>query len=222
MYLGLKEAKDVWGLQASLNDRILVDRQLESGLGFDDIRDNPILAKKWILNFSRAAIHEYIELDEAILEKDTQNILVEMVDILHFIVSIAQTVYARDEYETDWMARLFGVQPTLDNTCRKKLPPQRYPLLFGEVLEGIRTLCVVEEELHFKWWSRKTVDDTKVMHAIERVFRHYWSLADMLGIEHMSIYKAYIAKNAINHKRQDNNYNEDTKTETDNRCIVQD
>ena len=78
----------IFEMQEKLNRRI--------GINLDDLGDDEKI--KWILNYSRALQQEVSELIDSVPWKwwakyqkfDKQNARVEVVDIMHFLVSIAQ------------------------------------------------------------------------------------------------------------------------------------
>lgn len=78
----------IFEMQEKLNRRI--------GINLDDLGDDEKI--KWILNYSRALQQEVSELIDSVPWKwwakyqkfDKQNAKVEVVDIMHFLVSIAQ------------------------------------------------------------------------------------------------------------------------------------
>jgi dimeric dUTPase (all-alpha-NTP-PPase superfamily) len=80
----------IFEMQEKLNRRI--------GINLDDLCDDEKI--KWILNYSRALQQEVSELIDSVPWKwwakyqkfDRQNARVEVVDIVHFLVSIAQVL----------------------------------------------------------------------------------------------------------------------------------
>ena len=80
----------IFEMQEKLNCRI--------GINLDDLGDDERI--KWILNYSRALQQEVSELIDSVPWKwwakyqkfDKQNARVEVVDIMHFLVSIAQVL----------------------------------------------------------------------------------------------------------------------------------
>lgn len=84
--------QEIFELQKSLNARIGVDT--------DRIRDLPEEQVKWLLNYCRAIQQETAELTDSVPWKwwakyqklDLENAKVEVVDLLHFLVSAAQVL----------------------------------------------------------------------------------------------------------------------------------
>ncbi len=90
---------EIFTMQADLNRRIGVELE-----GLDDEAKT-----KWVLNYSRAMQQELAELIDSVpwkwwakyQELDEQNARVEVVDLFHFLVSLAQALgmTAEDVYE---------------------------------------------------------------------------------------------------------------------------
>jgi dimeric dUTPase (all-alpha-NTP-PPase superfamily) len=87
--------KEIFDMQKKLNQRIGVDT--------DSMNDEDRI--KWALNYSRALGQELAELIDSVPWKwwakyqkfDKQNARVEVVDMFHFLISIAQTIGMTDE-----------------------------------------------------------------------------------------------------------------------------
>ena len=86
------QLKQIFDLQKSLNARIGVDT--------DKIQGNPEAQVTWLLNYARAIQQEAAELTDSVPWKwwakyqkfDAQNAKVEVIDLMHFIVSSAQVL----------------------------------------------------------------------------------------------------------------------------------
>ena len=84
------QLRELWRMQDALNKRI--------GVQMDGMSDED--KAKWILNYSRAMTQEMAELVDSVPWKwwakyqkfDEQNAKVEVVDLFHFLVSLAQTL----------------------------------------------------------------------------------------------------------------------------------
>ncbi len=96
----------IFEMQTELNDYVFAKNKLKDKEGQDltmqaiisAVADNQLmvndLPNEWLINYARAMKEELIELDEELLWKwwskdeiDMQNIRVELIDILHFLVS---------------------------------------------------------------------------------------------------------------------------------------
>jgi len=84
--------EEIFTLQKELNKRIGVDSDCISGDDKESV--------KWILNYSRALSQELAELIDSVPWKwwakyqvfDRQNAQIELIDMLHFVVSLAQVM----------------------------------------------------------------------------------------------------------------------------------
>lgn len=98
--------KNIFSMQAELNDYIFNKKGIKDNDGndltmesiFKSVVDESLmvndLPNKWLANYSKAMREEIVELDEELLWKwwskdeiDLQNIRVELIDVLHFLVS---------------------------------------------------------------------------------------------------------------------------------------
>ena len=98
--------KRIFRMQAELNDYVFKKNGLKDTSGklltmdtiYSDVSEGGLkvndLPNAWLSNYSRAMREEILELDEELLWKwwskddiDIQNIRVELIDILHFLVS---------------------------------------------------------------------------------------------------------------------------------------
>lgn len=94
------QLRELFRMQQSLNERI--------GVHTDTMSDEE--KTKWILNYSRAMTQEIAELTDSVPWKwwakyqkfDEQNARVEVVDLFHFLISLAQVLgmSADDVFET--------------------------------------------------------------------------------------------------------------------------
>ena len=98
--------EDIFKMQLELNDYVFKKNNLKNNLG-DNLSMQAIMSavdnkeimvndlpNKWLVNYSKAMKEELYELDDELLWKwwskdeiDMQNIRVELIDILHFLVS---------------------------------------------------------------------------------------------------------------------------------------
>jgi dimeric dUTPase (all-alpha-NTP-PPase superfamily) len=84
------QLRELWQMQKALNERIGVNME---GMGTEE-------KTRWILNYTRAMTQEIAELNDSVPWKwwakyqkfDEQNARVEVVDLFHFLISIAQVL----------------------------------------------------------------------------------------------------------------------------------
>jgi len=192
---------EIYSKQEALNGRILAS----IGVSYDEVMCNaqgecPNLAPTWVENYRRAISSEMVEFLAS--DKHTKNAKIELVDVLHFLVSLSQIV---------------GVPPFTAIDCVDD----------PNVLKGIdlsRAILVTLDHLQnacaWKWWADGgsfKLDEAQV--AVEDL----WSIFGiMMGVVEMGwnqVHDVYMKKNAVNHKRQDDGYDLRTKTEADNESI---
>jgi dimeric dUTPase (all-alpha-NTP-PPase superfamily) len=87
--------------------------------------------------------------------------------------------------------------------------------------------CEAVDSLNWKWWKKDDDDWDNV--KIELVdMLHFWvSMCTVSGLEAQEVYDLYFKKNKLNHKRQDEGYNEGTYDKykdgvEDNRLLMKD
>jgi dimeric dUTPase (all-alpha-NTP-PPase superfamily) len=84
------QLRELFRMQRALNERI--------GVKLDDLSDEE--KTKWVLNYTRAMTQEMAELTDSVPWKwwakyqkmDEQNARVEVVDLFHFLISLAQVL----------------------------------------------------------------------------------------------------------------------------------
>ena len=84
------QLRELFRMQRSLNERI--------GVKLDDLSDEE--KTQWVLNYARAMSQELAELTDSVpwkwwakyQELDEQNARVEVVDLFHFLISLAQVL----------------------------------------------------------------------------------------------------------------------------------
>lgn len=84
------QLRELWRMQTALNERI--------GVKTDSMSDDE--KTKWVLNYCRAMSQEIAELTDSVPWKwwakyqklDLQNARVEVVDLFHFLISLAQVL----------------------------------------------------------------------------------------------------------------------------------
>ena len=104
--MGLAMLEDIFKMQLELNNYVFKKNNLKDKSGNDLNMQSIIIAaekeemmvndlpNEWLVNYSKAIKEELLELDDELLWKwwskdkiDMQNIRVELIDILHFLVS---------------------------------------------------------------------------------------------------------------------------------------
>jgi len=192
--------REIFSLQWELNIRTLAN----SGKDFEATMNDPEQKPAWIENYRKALSAELAELIREVADHGigTQNGKVEIVDILHFLVSLSQIVGVGPEDLPSFGASENG---TSFETC------------------AIRTFLATDElqnSLKWKWWAKGGgFKPERAKNAILDLWNALACTCSVFNLGFQELKKIYIAKNRINFERQRQNYNEDTKTEADNLSI---
>lgn len=192
-----EQVKNLYDMQRNLNKKIFDKAQIIGNIEHD---------QGWLIKFANEALYESIELSNAIFEGDYQNETVELVDILHFVLSmglvlkfdefnatflIEEDIYRKDEITID--ARLHDLQ---------------------------NSIAAISDCTQRKWWGKKEVDwESAEIEYITLLYNFSYLVFDM-GLTLEQIYDVYCQKNQVNHERQNKGYDLDNKTEDDNRGII--
>lgn len=174
------------------------------GKSFEKTMDDPEEKLVWIENYRKALSAELAELIREVEDFGigTNNGKIEIVDMLHFLVSLSQIVGVGPEDAPDFAAPANGTS-------------------FESA--AIRAFLAVDElqnSLKWKWWAKG--GGFKPERARSAILAFWDALAGICGIFALGfpeLKQIYIAKNQVNFERQRRNYNEDTKTEADNLSI---
>jgi len=193
--------QEIFRLQWELNIQTLAN----AGKDFESTIHHPEQSLVWIENYRKALSAELAELIREVRDFGigTQNGKVEVVDMLHFLVSLSQIV---------------GVVP-------EDLPPFEGPTRNEASFEtcAIRVFLGIDElqnSLKWKWWAKGGgFKPDKARSAILSIWDALALICTLFGLGFAELKRIYIAKNRINFDRQCSNYNEDTKTEADNLSI---
>jgi dimeric dUTPase (all-alpha-NTP-PPase superfamily) len=192
---------EIYNKQEVLNGRILASL----GISYDEVMCNaqgecPNLAPTWVENYRKAISSEMVEFLAS--DKYTKNAKIELVDVLHFLVSLSQIV---------------GVPPYMALNCIND------PDIFKGV-ELSRAVLVTLDNLQnaceWKWWATGgsfALDEAQM--AVEDLWSIFGIMMGVVGMSWHHVYDIYMKKNAVNHKRQDEGYDLRTKTEADNESI---
>jgi dimeric dUTPase (all-alpha-NTP-PPase superfamily) len=198
----LEMMRDIFGKQWELNEFTLTKK----GWNYRSIVEKQDLY--WIENYRKALEAELGELIDEHWDQGediaTQNGKVEIVDIVHFLVSLSHLTGVGS---TDAVDNFNG--PWGDDTD--------FDCLIKHMSSGLFTLLRVTP---YKWWSAgQHFDVYSANKAVEYMWRVLGQLAILAGMDMEDIYRIYIQKNEVNFKRQINGYDATKKTEDDNLAI---
>lgn len=193
--------KEIFDLQWKLNVATLGN----IGLDFERTIRDPGQKPVWIENYRKALSSE---LAETIREVDefgigTQNGKIEIVDMLHFLVSLSHIVdIAPAEVR-------FGGEPKTGESF---------------LACAVRTFLALDDlqsSVKWKWWAKGGgFKAEKAAAAVRELWECFDAMCGVFGLDFETVKRIYIEKNRVNFIRQERNYSEDTKTEADNRSIT--
>ena len=189
----------IFSLQWELNIRTLAN----AGWDFEATVNDPDQRLVWIENYRKALSAELAELIREVRDHGlgTKNGKVEIVDILHFLVSLSQIV---------------GVKPE-----EISLSPSKNGASFETcVIQAFLGIDELQNSLKWKWWAKGGgFKPQQARSSVIDLWRSFSCLCGVFNLDFCELKKIYVAKNKVNFERQRLNYNEDSKTETDNLSI---
>jgi dimeric dUTPase (all-alpha-NTP-PPase superfamily) len=193
--------QEIFDLQRRLNVYTLKN----IGLDFEEILSDSEQKPVWIENYRKALSAELAELVREVEENgfETHNGKVEIVDMLHFLVSLSHLV---------------DVQPSEVAFAHSSANGATFA---DCVVKCFLALDELQNSVKWKWWAKGGgFKEDKARGAV----LHLWScFGDACGLFQMGfdqLKSFYVAKNKVNFQRQDQHYNEDTKTEADNQGLA--
>ena len=76
-------------------------------------------------------------------------------------------------------------------------------------------LAELVDSVPWKWWAQyQTFDEQNAKVEVIDLFHFLVSLAQVLGMDAEDVYEAYVKKNALNHRRQDEGYRQKDKMDS--------
>lgn len=198
--------KEIYEMQYELNKFIFKEKL---NINYDDIiSGDDIIKSEWFGNFHRAFLAEIYELEEdyMIWSIDSKNALIEIVDMLHFLFSMAH--FTNFKFYSDSIIEIIAKSNA------------------SNFYENIGEIHYLSGDLYskytWKWWSNDIQFNWKEMEdTIDDLFRTIIRLAYWYGFTWKQVKDTYIAKNKVNYERVINGYNSFNKTEDDNLKIIQ-
>ncbi len=192
--------REIFDLQWQLNIHTLAN----TGKDFEATISDPEQKLVWIENYRKALSAELAELVREVREygAGTQNGKVEIIDILHFLVSLSHIVEVQPEEVPSFS------------------PPENGGSFDGCVIAAFLGIDDLQNSLKWKWWAKGGgFKPEKAKSAVLEIWHALECTCGVFGMQFDELKRIYIAKNRVNFERQRQNYNEDTKTEADNLSI---
>ncbi|MFL2556291.1 MAG: dUTPase [Gammaproteobacteria bacterium] len=95
--------------------------------------------------------------------------------------------------------------------------PNEWLVKYAKALK--EELLELDDELLWKWWSKDKIDMQNIRVELIDILHFLISAMMCAGLSAEKVFDIYKQKHAVNIKRQDANYNIETKTEKDNKEI---
>ncbi len=216
--------KDIFRLQWLFNEHVLGNIGLDYSATIRDPQKIPI----WIENYRIALSAELAELLREVKEYGigTHNGKIEIVDMLHFLVSLSHIVDI-DPTEAVNLSTPANC-PFPENKGEHSQPDDAHiptptgngAALCSTAIEFFLALDDLQNSLKWKWWAKGGgYKADRARDAARSIWRSFGTICSAYGLDLDTIKKFYVAKNELNFKRQAQSYNEDTKDESDNLAL---
>lgn len=192
--------REIFEMQWQLNVYTLAN----IGKDFEQTARDPEQVPAWIENYRKALSAELAELIREVEENGigSQNGKVELVDILHFLVSLSHLVELQPEQTPPFSA---GTDHATFDGC---------------ALRTFLGLDDLQNSVKWKWWAKGGgFKPERARQAVLDIWASFSCLCALFSLDFQTLKQIYIAKNRLNFLRQQQSYNEDTKTEADNLTI---
>jgi len=190
--------EEIFKLQWQLNTYTLKN----AGIDYEKSIRDPQQKLIWLENYRKALSAELAELIREVKQYGigTDNGKIEIVDMLHFLVSLSHIVAAGPFELPEASTR----ESTFDECA----------------IETFLALDDLQNSLKWKWWAKGGgYQPQRARRAVLDLWQRFAELCSLFVMDMETVKRIYIAKNEVNFKRQDQNYNEDTKTEQDNQAL---
>jgi len=219
--------EEVFELQWQLNAFTLK----KIGMDYEQTISHPADKLVWIENYRKALSAELAELIREVEEHGigTQNGKVEIVDMLHFLVSLSHIVGV-EPHEVDFELRFSSFGTTnqfiskrgefVDSQATVPVALTNEDTFSSCAMRTFLALDDLQNSLKWKWWAKGGgFKPDKAKQAVLELWQHFAESCALFGLDFPTLKRTYIAKNQVNFMRQNRHYNEDTKTEEDNWVI---
>jgi len=214
--------KDVFDMQRKLNKKVL---------GFDILKIEKEEDRiTWLRNYLTAYSQELSELLESldlnlildkkseVIKPDIENIKIEIVDMLHFLVSMLQ-VLGEEELDENLLQ---GKPSNLDDYFLKlamdyekentvSLVSSSVPYVFRNLIflacNDFVSIASLLDCTAWKWWAKQEIKLEEAKKIIyEKIFPHWCMMTIASGMNASSVQQLYFKKNMLNVKRQEEGY----------------
>jgi dimeric dUTPase (all-alpha-NTP-PPase superfamily) len=154
------------------------------------------------------------ELIESHLDRDIDNCKIELVDCMHFVLTLCRLIGYKDG---DYNRAELQIKSGLVTPC---VEDWRLVMRMSAITSQLYDL------VPWKWWSKQTRSLDSAWELIDRLMYCMGGLITAYGMTFADFEDLYIRKVALNHKRQEEGYREGTYNKDqngieDNRYLVE-
>jgi dimeric dUTPase (all-alpha-NTP-PPase superfamily) len=192
--------REIFDRQWQLNIHTLAN----IGKDFEKTIADPEQKVIWIENYRKALSAELAELIREVEEFGigTRNGKIEIVDVMHFLVSLSHILDIKPEETPSFSISENGAS---FESC---------------AIQAFLGLDALQNSLKWKWWAKGGgYKPEKARDAVLALWEALAGISAIFALDFEELKRIYIEKNKVNFQRQNQNYNEDTKTEADNLAI---
>lgn len=190
--------KEIFDLQWKLNEYTLKN----IGMDYAKAVADPELNAVWLENYRKALSAELAELVRDVHEHGigSKNGMIEVVDMLHFLLSLSHIV---------------AIDP-----AAVTIGPVNGASFTDCVLKTFLALDTLQNSVKWKWWARGGgYKEDQARQGVLQLWKCFEELCAVFSMDFDTVKRVYMAKNALNFRRQNLDYNEETKTEADNQAL---
>lgn len=126
-----------------------------------------------------------------------------------FKAGLATAVEILEEEEVEKLEKMFQMQQALDERI---IEERNIDKTLDEWVVAITVameseIDEIRREVNWKWWKQeKEIDLERLQEEVIDLWHFLLSLSRMVGLTPETIFEKYMAKNTVNHERQNNGY----------------
>lgn len=198
-----------------------LQRRLNIMIGRDTVGADQSLKDEWLFQYIVAFEDELYELSTS---TDPSNSLIEIIDALHFGMSICQILnITASDIEQEVPFTIESFHELYSSTSHES----------WDLDQLYKDVGALRHQIEFKWWSKfikenpdkqfKVIKDREqARQTAINIMISLFKLAFLYGLTPIQIFRIYTKKHQANIDRQENDYDDRNKTEADNQAIIVD
>ena len=126
-----------------------------------------------------------------------------------FATGLATAVEILEEEEIEKLEKMFNMQQALDERIieERNIDKTLDEWVVAITIAMESEIDEIRREVNWKWWKQeKEIDLERLQEEVIDLWHFLLSLSRMVGLTPETIFEKYVAKNKINHKRQESGY----------------